>query len=142
MCKRAAAAKPTKPVKPAAAVSNPLKDKERIRAAAVAAARELVAEEARFTGAQFSRKVLEKMGCGREFAVNDQGTRTRLHSKDVKLAAFEAVGVGGAWRLLAVPTDAHLMHTHGHIRYMRRVTSDKHACTHRVHMHGQIAPMT
>jgi hypothetical protein len=97
MCKRAAAAKPTKPDKPAAAVSNPLKDKERIRAAAIAAARELVAEEARFTGAQFSRKVLEKMGCGREFAVNDQGTRTRLHSKDVKLAAFEAVGVGGAW---------------------------------------------
>ena len=75
-------------------VPNPLKDKAFIRAAAIAAARELVAGCAEFTGAQFSRRVMEKMGYGREFAVNDQGTRTRLHSKDVKLAAFEAVGAG------------------------------------------------
>ena len=79
------------------AVLNPLKDKGLIRAAAIAAARELVAEHATFTGAQFSRRVIEHMGYGREFAVNDQGTRTRLHSKDVKLAAFEAVGVGSDW---------------------------------------------
>ena len=65
--------------------------------AAIAAARELVADNAKFTGAQFSRKVLEKLGFGREFAVSDQGTRTRLHCKDVKLSAFEAAGVGGSW---------------------------------------------
>ena len=75
-------------------VPNPLKDKALIRAAAITAARELVAGCAEFTGAQFSRRVMEKMGYGREFAVNDQGTRTRLHSKDVKLAAFEAAGAG------------------------------------------------
>ena len=86
-------------------VPNPLKDKALIQAAAIAAARELVAEGATFTGAQFSRRVIERMGYGREFAVNDQGTRTRLHSKDVKLAAFEAAlatsgslrGAGGEW---------------------------------------------
>ena len=72
-------------------VPNPLKNKALIRAAAIAAARELVDGDATFTGAQFSRRVIDKMGYGREFAVNDQGTRTRLHSKDVKLAAFEAV---------------------------------------------------
>ena len=77
-----------------AAVPNPLKDKALIQAAAIAAARELVAGCATFTGAQFSRRVIEKMGYGCEFAVNDQGTRTRLHVKDVKLAAFEAVGAG------------------------------------------------
>ena len=77
-----------------AAVPNPLKDKALIQAAAIAAARELVAGCATFTGAQFSRRVIEQMGYGREFAVNDQGTRTRLHGKDVKLAAFEAVGAG------------------------------------------------
>ena len=71
-----------------AAVPNPLKDKALIQAAAIAAAQELVAGCATFTGAQFSRRVIEKMGYGREFAVNDQGTRTRLHGKDVKLAAF------------------------------------------------------
>ena len=77
-----------------AAVPNPLKDKALIQAAAIAAARELVAGCATFTGAQFSRRVIEQMGYGREFAVNDQGTRTRLHGKDVKRAAFEAVGAG------------------------------------------------
>ena len=75
-------------------VPNPLKDKALIQAAAIAAAREFVNGDATFTGAQFSRRVIEKMGYGREFAVNDQGTRTRLHSKDVKLAAFVAVGIG------------------------------------------------
>lgn len=77
-----------------AVVPNPLKDKAFIQAAAKAAARELVAGCDTFTGAQFSRRVIEEMGYGREFAVNDQGTRTRLHGKDVKLAAFEAVGAG------------------------------------------------
>ena len=40
--------------------------------------------------------MLENMGFT-EWAYNDQGTRTRLHSPDLKLPAFEAAGVNQQW---------------------------------------------
>ena len=76
--------------------ANPLKDPTRIKAASLKAARHFVKSGRPFAGSDWSRTVLENMGFT-EWAYNDQGTRTRLHSPDLKLPAFEAAGVNQQW---------------------------------------------
>jgi hypothetical protein len=96
--KRAAASAATcaAPRSKAAATGNPLKERSLIVRGSELAARELVASGKPFTGAAYSRLVLQKMGYT-EWAVNDQGTRTRLHAKEVKLAAFKRAGADEKW---------------------------------------------
>jgi hypothetical protein len=88
---------------------NPLKDAKRIQDASKAAARQFVESGKPFAGSDWSRAVLERMGFTK-WAYNDQGTRTRLHARELKLSAFKAAGVDEKW------LDEHTLGSGAHAR--------------------------